>query len=209
MTQLRSASMAFWIASVLAAAAPSISEKSEVLRKLAQEHRVALLLIHHQNKGKDQSPVDSINGTTGVAAGVDSLLVLEDKNGNKPMHIKSRETEDASLALRFDLDTGGWAVAGDAEEVIQSGARRDILRILNDANTPMYPVAIAKALSKNANTVRGLLMRLRNDAVIQTLPDGAQWFANRAVPSDYTSKPVFASPVLSKPPDPDDIPIFA
>jgi len=161
------------------------------------------------NKGKDQSPVDSINGTTGVAAGVDSLLVLEEKNGNKLMHIKSRETEDASLALRFDLDTGGWTVAGDAEEVIQSGARKDILRILNDANTPMYPVAIAKALSKNANTVRGLLMRLRNDAVIQTLPDGAQWFANRAVPPDYTSKPVSASPVTSKPPDPDDIPIFA
>ena len=183
-------------------------EKSEVLRKLAQEHRVALLLIHHQNKGKDQSPVDSINGTTGVTAGVDSLLVLEEKQGNKLMHIKSRETEDASLALRFDLDTGGWSVAGDAEEVIQSGARKDILRILNDANAPMFPAAIAKALSKNANTVRGLLMKMRNDGVLQTIPDGAQWFARRPVPTDYTSKPVFASPVKPEPPDPDDMPVF-
>jgi hypothetical protein len=181
-------------------------EKSEVLRKLAQEHHVALLLIHHQNKGKDQSPVDSINGTTGVTAGVDSLLVLEEKTGNKLMHIKSRETEDASLALRFDLDTGGWFVAGDAEEVIQSGARKDILRILNEANAPMFPAAIAKALSKNANTVRGLLMKMRNDGVLQTIPDGAQWFARRPVPSDYASKPVFGKP---EPPDPDDMPVFA
>ena len=184
-------------------------EKSEVLRKLAQEHHVALLLIHHQNKGKDQSPVDSINGTTGVAAGVDSLLVLEEKNGNKLMHIKSRETEDASLALRFDLDTGGWVVAGDAEEVIQSGARKDILRILNDANSPMYPVAIAKALHKNPSTIRGLLKKLRDDATLQTIQDGAVWFSRRPVPPDYTSKPVFASPVLSNPPDADDIPVFA
>lgn len=183
-------------------------EKSEVLRKLAQEHRVALLLIHHQNKGKDQSPVDSINGTTGVTAGVDSLLVLKEKNGNKLMHIKSRETEDASLGLRFDLDTGGWSVAGDAEEIIQSGARKDILRLLNEANTPMFPAAIAKALSKNANTVRGLLMKMRNDGVLQTVPDGAQWFARRPVPSDYTSKPVFASSVTAEPPDPDDMPVF-
>jgi RecA-family ATPase len=45
-------------------------EKSELLRKLAHEHNVALLLVHHQNKGKDQSAVDSINGTTGVTASI-------------------------------------------------------------------------------------------------------------------------------------------
>jgi DNA-binding transcriptional ArsR family regulator len=183
-------------------------EKLEVLRKLAQEHGVALLLIHHQNKGKDQSPVDSINGTTGVTAAVDSLLVLEEKSGNKLMHIKSRETEDASLALRFDLDTGGWSVMGDAEEAVQSSARKEILRILNDAQAPMYPAAIAKALHKNPSTVRGLLKKLRDDGVLQTIPDGALWFARRPVPSDYSSKPVFASPTDREPSDPDDIPVF-
>jgi hypothetical protein len=185
-------------------------EKSEVLRKLAQEHQIALLLIHHQNKGKDQSPVDSINGTTGVTAGVDSVLVLEEKNGNKLMHIKSRETEDASLALRFDLETGGWSITGDAEQVVQSGARKDILKVLTDMGTPMYPSAIAKALGKNASTIRVHLMNMRNTGVLRTLSDGAQWFANRSIPSDYESKPAFgAKPFKPDLPNPDDIPIVA
>jgi predicted ATP-dependent serine protease len=183
-------------------------ERSEVLRRMAQEHRLALLLVAHQNKGKDQSPVDSINGTTGVAAGVDSLLVLEEKNGNKLMHIKSRETEDASLALRFDLDSGGWSVVGDAEEVVQSGARKDVLKVLAEGGMPMYPTAIAKGLGKNASTIRSHLMRMRNDGLLSHLPDGALWFANRAVPDSYVSKPAFGSKLTPDSSEPDDIPIL-
>jgi hypothetical protein len=118
---------------------------------------------------------------------------LEEKNGNKLMHIKSRETEDASLALRFAIETGGWSVEGDADEVAQTGARKDIQRLLKDANSPMYPAAIAKGLGRNPNTVRVHLMKMRNDGILHTLADGAYWFPNRPVPDEYMSKPVFGT----------------
>lgn len=179
-------------------------DRSAILRQLADENDVALLAVHHQNKGKDQDQaIDSINGTTGVTAGVDSIIILEEKRGQKLMQIKSREIEDAELAISFDLKRGGWSVEGPAQEIMMSTERKTILTLLTDTG-PMTPKAIGAALNKNSNTTRGLLLKLRKDEVLRFLPNGAYWFAKGAVPAGYDEKLVFGV----KPPeaDPTDVP---
>lgn len=179
-------------------------DKSAILRKLADDNNVALLAIHHQNKGKDPAQLmDTVNGTTGLAAGVDSTLFLTEEKGQKVLHVVSRETESADFAIKFDLGQGGWSVEGPAQEVLLCAGQRVIVALLNDAG-PMKSKEIVDALGKKGNTTRTQLHRLKNTGVLRLLPNGAYWLANKSVPEGYDTKPRFCGPITEA--DPADVP---
>ena len=45
------------------------------LKKLADEHHIAILLIHHLRKMSDDDPLNMISGTTGISGATDSSFV--------------------------------------------------------------------------------------------------------------------------------------
>ena len=55
-----------------------------VLKKLADENELAILLIHHLRKQKDDDPFNRISGTTGLSGAVDtSFTLIEEKRGSQ------------------------------------------------------------------------------------------------------------------------------
>ena len=88
------------------------------LKRLADKHHIAILLIHHLRKMKDDDPMNMISGTTGLSGATDSNFVLKRKDRNSPhaeLHCTGRDIESRVLELCFRKETHTWELAKPIE----------------------------------------------------------------------------------------------
>ena len=84
------------------------------LKKLADTHSIAILLIHYLRKMNDEDPLNMISGTTGLSGATDSSYVLRPaKRGSDiaTLYCAGRDIEYRELSLRFEKDTHTWVLA--------------------------------------------------------------------------------------------------
>ena len=140
---------------------------------LARKHRIAIVLVHHTNKGMADDPVLRISGSMGLSGAADTTLVLSrnarDPNGT--LDVRGRDVPEREIALQFDPDTGCVMELGPAADFRKTEQRRQILRTLIGGG-PMTPIEVAEALGKNRSAIRYLLMQMRKTGEIRMLPDG-------------------------------------
>ena len=89
-----------------------------VLKALADQHRLAVLLIHHLRKMNDDDPMNMISGTTGLSGATDSNLVLKKgkRSGNAAtLYCTGRDIEYQELVLEFDQDAHVWKLVSSGE----------------------------------------------------------------------------------------------
>lgn len=100
-----------------------------VLKKFADTHNIAVVLIHHLRKaGDDSDPFARISGTTGISGAADTMLVLtKEKRGDDTatLNITGRDVEMQELVLRFNKTTCLWENLGDADDFAAQQARRE------------------------------------------------------------------------------------
>jgi hypothetical protein len=138
----------------------------EELLPLAAEHEVAIVVVHHTRKMAAADPLDEISGSTGLTGGVDGVLVLKRDRGKADavLHVDGRDIEEpAEYALKWDAETAGWTIVGDAEEYRLNKERREIVELLELEDEPMGPKAVANALDKDYTAVRQLMSRMHKD----------------------------------------------
>ena len=78
-----------------------------VLKTIADNHSVAIVLVHHLRKTNDADPFNMISGTTGLSGCVDGSLVLsESKRGSRTatLYCVGRDIENREIELRFDSE---------------------------------------------------------------------------------------------------------
>jgi hypothetical protein len=150
-------------------------EALEAMQRLAAEHEVSILVVHHLRKLGAADPLDEISGSTGLSGGADGVLVLKRDRGRADayLHVTGREIEEeAELALRWDADLASWTLVGDAEEYRISQERQDIVRVLTEAGEPMTPKEVAELLGKPPNTVKYLMWKMSKDGQLATAGKG-------------------------------------
>ena len=89
-----------------------------ILKKLADKHGVAILLIHHLRKENADDVFNRISGTTGVQGAVDSSFTLiEDKRGSGKAKLSciGRDIEYRELCLERNEDNV-WELVSDSRE---------------------------------------------------------------------------------------------
>lgn len=89
-----------------------------VLKKLADKHGVAILLIHHLRKEGADDVFNRISGTTGVQGAVDSSFTLiEDKRGSGKAKLSciGRDIEYREITLERNEDNV-WEMVSDSRE---------------------------------------------------------------------------------------------
>lgn len=141
-------------------------EALEPLLPIAAEHEVAILVVHHTRKAGADDPLDEISGSTGLTGGVDGAMVLKRERGRADafLHITGRDIEeDVELALRWDRETAGWIIAGDAAEYRLSEERAEVVRVLEETGEPMTPTEVADVLDKRPGSVKKLLWTMARD----------------------------------------------
>ena len=99
------------------------------LKAFADSHNVALLLVHHLRKMKDDGdPFNMISGTNGIMGAADATLVLtKEKRGdsNATLSVVGRDVESSDTVLRFNKDTCYWENLGDADWFAEQQARQE------------------------------------------------------------------------------------
>ncbi len=102
------------------------------LKKVADQHGVALCVIHHTRKATADDPLDMVSGTSGLAGAADTILVLKREIGraDATLYVRGRDVPEADRALSFDAETCAWTLIGDADEYRTSEERQAILDAL-------------------------------------------------------------------------------
>lgn len=119
------------------------------LHKYALENNVAVVLVHHLNKGGDDNDfVGRLNGSTGISGAADSIITLSrGKRGDKEtkMSITGRDIVERTLVLQMDWGRYRWTVLGEEHEVAE---RREDLEFNNDplVKTIIYQLDEAEEL---------------------------------------------------------------
>jgi hypothetical protein len=150
-------------------------EALEAMQRLAAEHEVSILVVHHLRKLGAADPLDEISGSTGLSGGADGVLVLKRDRGRADayLHVTGREIEEeAELALSWNADLANWTLVGDAEEYRVSQERQDIVRVLEEAGKPMTPKEVSELLDKPPNNVKYLMWRMSKDGQLATVGKG-------------------------------------
>ena len=142
----------------------------EELLPLASEHEVAIVVVHHTRKMAAADPLDEISGSTGLTGGVDGVLVLKRDRGRADavLHVDGRDIEEPTdYALKWDAETAGWTIVGDAEEYRMSEERKEIFSVLTEADEFLSPGEVADVLGKPRNTVKQRLWRMAQDGQVE------------------------------------------
>ena len=89
-----------------------------LLKQLADQHHIAILLIHHLRKLHDDDPMNMISGSTGLSGAADSAFVLQ-KNARSTnaasLHCTGRDIPDRTLKLELDEDDHVWKLLADSK----------------------------------------------------------------------------------------------
>lgn len=87
-----------------------------VLKALADQHRIAVLLIHHLRKMNDDDPMNMISGTTGLSGATDSNFVLrrsKRRENTATLYCTGRDISYRELSLEFDSESHVWNLLSD------------------------------------------------------------------------------------------------
>lgn len=110
--------------------APYATDYREVstLKRFADKHNIALLLVHHLNKRVDDGdPYNMVSGTTGITGAADTIMVMtraKRSDTNTNLSFISRDVEERETVLTFNKDTYHWTVVGSAQDIAAQQSRR-------------------------------------------------------------------------------------
>ncbi len=98
------------------------------LKRLADAHSVAVVVVTHTRKMGAEDAFDTVSGSTGLTGAADTTLVLRRGRGEASavLHVTGRDVEESEYALTFDSLTGAWTLDGNA--LAEAAARADTMR---------------------------------------------------------------------------------
>jgi len=127
-----------------------------VLKKLADEHGIAILLIHHLRKENDNDTFNRISGTTALQGAVDSSFTLVEKqrgSGKATLSCVGRDIEYRELELMRNSENI-WEVLSDsaiAPELLKDNIIFLISDFMKDKmEVTATPTELAKIISANS-----------------------------------------------------------
>jgi len=140
------------------------------LQSMALNHGLTILPAHHTRKSNGiwADPIDDIMGSTAISRAIDAVLAIYRQQGKAGMLLKGRgrDTEEFDLAVNFDGLTKCWQSLGDAEEVLLSETKQEILSYLEGAGKSSL-ASIAQGLGKDKSNVNKNLQDLTNDGKVR------------------------------------------
>lgn len=146
-----------------------IYEMFTPLQDLRKQHPFCLAMLTHLRKQEADDVFDNLLGSVAYQGAQDVLWVLErkPKDDFAFLHIRDKDAEDMTIALRF-LD-GHWEYIGEGEEYEVSRDQRKIIKILAEEKREMGIEEIRKAAEwpdTKYGYVRKLLITMVKDDLI-------------------------------------------
>lgn len=161
-----------------------IYEMFTPLQELRKQHPFCLAMLTHLRKQEADDVFDNLLGSVAYQGAQDVLWVLErkPKDDFAFLHIRDKDAEDKTIALRF-LD-GHWEYIGEGDEYEVSRDQRKLLKILAEEKREMGIDEIRKSAEwpeTKYGYVRKLLLTMVKDDLIHHSSYGKYSATVRAV----------------------------
>jgi hypothetical protein len=151
--------------------------------ELAGRLGISVVLVHHTNKSKSDDDLEIISGSTGLAGGMDNILVLKRGRGEAEatLYVTGRDIEqEARHNLRWDQTNATWLLMDDVPERGLSPARRAVFDLVQqhqpingkDLTAVLYPGLAITRDSKEWARTRKTLNELRRAGRVVMTDDG-------------------------------------
>ena len=134
-------------------------------KRLADDHGVAVVLVHHVRKAGSDDFLTEVSGTNGLAGAADATLVLKRSRGSADgiLHVTGRDIDEAEYALAFQPASGAWHLLdGLAEEHNLPETRAAILRYVRAIPTAAEG-DLRRASASTATTSERTCQRMATD----------------------------------------------
>jgi hypothetical protein len=148
-------------------------EANTGLQKIASDHKVAILILHHDRKSDADDAFDTVSGTLGLTAAPDTILIIKRKANCVVLYARGRDIEESETALQFTKETCRWTILGKAAEVQRSTERGRVIAALKAAGQSLSVQQIMmEAEMSNRNAVDILLGKMAKDGEIVRVARG-------------------------------------
>jgi RecA-family ATPase len=131
------------------------------LKDVADKHKVAMLVLHHDRKAGAEDFVDRVSGTSGVAGAADTILIIDRarNSAEAKLLVTGRDVEEHEAGLQLDASCGRWSLLANPALLGLSPERRQLIELL-EREPGLGPTAIAGRLQKTKNAVQMLLREM-------------------------------------------------
>lgn len=139
------------------------------IQKLANDRKIAIVLLHHTRKQEAADAFDTVSGSTGLMGAADTTMILTRRRGDPSgtLSIVGRDIiEDGEFAVKFDKETAKWTLLGPAAQVKAETEQQRIYELLLASDDAMQPVDIASELGIGLPTVKTSLSRMKKRKVV-------------------------------------------
>jgi hypothetical protein len=134
------------------------------LQAVAIGNGVAVVCLYHTRKAEAQDFVETVQGTFGLAAGADTILVARRGRGEADATLLAtgRDISEQELALRFSPEARTWSLLGDAAEYNLGETRREIVEAVRTHGT-LTPKQAAEVAEVGYDLARQTMRRMAAD----------------------------------------------
>jgi hypothetical protein len=138
---------------------------ASILKSFADKHGIAIVIIHHTRKSKDDAdPFAQISGTFGLFGAVDSAMVIEKakrSDNRATLMVNGRDVDPQELIVEFDTEQSRWKYLRDdivegrkAEEY----GKNPIVRTLRDLTAFAVWKGTSSDLAAEVETLTGVFL---------------------------------------------------
>lgn len=139
------------------------------LKELADDYAVAVLVVTHTRKQRDEEDrFREVSGSTGLTGAADATIVLEKGRGAEAatFHLTGRDVEERSMALRWQSLDARWIIDDLPAELARLGPAAQAVWQHVNTHPGTTPNEIALAIDMNHENVRSHCSRLATRGVL-------------------------------------------
>jgi len=147
------------------------------IQNFAHNRKMGVILVTHNRKAADiENAFNQIQGSVGMQAGCDTLMMISHDSGSKTLHLSGRRIPAEQFA--FSIENGFWKLEGDAEEFHGSELRREIKSLLKEAGA--YGLSASDLIDltgkKDSNVRQTLRRMVKNNEIDQPKKRGDYFY---------------------------------
>ncbi|MBX9777796.1 MAG: AAA family ATPase [Xanthobacteraceae bacterium] len=139
------------------------------LQRIAREHGVAVVVVHHARRRSGADPVDTVGDIAGVA---DTVLAMKRDERGVALYARGRDIAESETLLAFDRAACRWTAAGPLGSEAKSDARAAVVAALVASLPPLSVKEIAAATGSSHAAMHTLLHRMVADGEVQRVERG-------------------------------------
>lgn len=131
-------------------------------QNFALKNHISLIFVYHTRKALSEGEyfIDEIQGTTGITAGADTLMVLKKEKEKFKLYLTGKDVIADDIDLTFDKQSGLWLIDSQETKIDTTPEREEIINLLQNEEREMRTSEIASKLGKKENNISTMLQKL-------------------------------------------------